>query len=440
MFFQEKVLSLSGFLLFEWNKYRQKEDARAVELLVRLVLFLIPRYLLLGASVLLAFEVGNNIYFYMEPSRSVTSSEPPIVEIVKDLQMCFYPARAILIMTLFLFKAPSLWSRLMRKLQFLLLNKFPEVNRRSAVTKRLRSLSVWLFVVTSSLHVLWSCLEWSRYEYLLPLQANNNTPRMDCYHYFTLCLTFHEFVLMWSPHVDVLFIMSQQVIVSAVLCGVALLYVLSDLNRDIHAAFRDLKPRPLGDIDASSWCELNQKVVTWIATYTQTFEALCLVEALFSGILCVSIGLDVMAVIGTGATLITASDANFSFQAYFVWNTLLFLSYATLFYLPFVYLHEKSIEIGRILRQLIWKVKGHSDPDLNEYTKSSPALRQETTRHLDELAGIVKENVFAVEPGAFFTFTRSFLVRLTTSILTLLLLTREIIERAAHAHNPLLSK
>ncbi|OWA52762.1 hypothetical protein BV898_17205 [Hypsibius exemplaris] len=75
--------------------------------------------------------------------------------------------------------------------------------------------------------------------------------------------------------------------------------------------------------------------------------------------------MDVMTVLGVCAELVAPLNRGPLFtvltQLPYGWAAMLFLSYATIWYLPFVFLHEESERLNRILRNFCWMLDGFGE-------------------------------------------------------------------------------
>ncbi|OWA50491.1 hypothetical protein BV898_15004 [Hypsibius exemplaris] len=387
---------------------------------------------------MIALEVGHDLYNHISPTQTIAKEYPFILKVVKDLAYCFYPIRAFLIILIFLFKNLS---RLREQMQAFksYLAFLSKATRGDCPIKRLKVMSVIFFLVTFVVHFLWVSLEWSKNGGLLPLRKINW--RRECYSYFTFCLRDYLFILLWTPSIDLMFFLSQQVIAYAALCAITLLYVLRSLQAEIHSATEyHLSMSPTGDV--SRWMRMRRKVIRWTDIYTEVCGAVREINVVFGWIVFISVGVDILTTFGMSATLMTSTETNLNYVVYNVCISGVFLAYATVPFVPFVLLYEMSHEIGGVLQQLLWEVKGHSHPNHTQLLVHQKGCchvlspREDMLDRLEGLAVIVDKNVLAVEAaGGLFIFTRQHLVAIGTSVPTILLLLREMLHRSRTQSN-----
>ncbi|OQV24170.1 hypothetical protein BV898_02120 [Hypsibius exemplaris] len=457
---QENILTTFGFL----TPPSQKTCSITTTLLPRLISLC---WMLTTFSIII-FEVGK-IFYGNNADAFDLHQDLLIVELVKYFVYVFYPARGFIVLLLFILQHRwSSWCQVSGKIQRLLSDVFPDEASRARPVRKLKICSLMLTALTVSLHVTWVSVEWTKYEgLLLPAQVLNNysasVPSNCSYKNYDICFTTGQMVLLWVPAVDGLFIVSQQVLALVVTSAVTLLFISEHLhlsiNREIVRFHRQKLPLKCDrwelnrdrlnfitttlerKLTASSssprqWTELSRQVKRWTWMYTETFLVLEHLKDSFGWILLVSVSLDVMTALGVGTTLITSNKASPYFVLYHVCSAGLFLSYATLLFLPLVFLHEKCQRIERALTQLHWKIKGYSSPELDQMEEECSFRhdsRSKAADSIEELTEIVKGSILVVKAGGLCSFTRSFPVTIVTTVFTILLLARELLEHAKGA-------
>ncbi|OWA50492.1 hypothetical protein BV898_15005 [Hypsibius exemplaris] len=422
---QEKFLKLLGFLPYSsqsWPLWKQLPR-------------LFAAYLLVGGLAITLFVAGK--IFNNTLQQTNNENIPIIVHLLEHLDYCFYPIRAFSIMLAFIIQnRRSPWCQLSSKMQRLFSQLFTEKEGQEslprAIIRKVQTFCLLFTAITFALHLSWCCLEWSKYEGLLPIYTiHNNSGLSSCsYNYYNICLTSAEMMLLWVPAVDGSFVVSQQVLALPVITSIFLLYVLHHLQTRIEG---ETVMFMVGGC-ALQWNQLYRQVKRWTWIYTETFGLLRQFNAFFGWILFFSVGFDVLTALGIGTIIITSEETSPYFVLYNVFNAGLFLSYATLLFLPFVLLHEKSKKVDEALTQLLWKVKGHSSLDIQDLPMENEcSFRYDPRRYavntLEGLTLLVQGNVFLVQAGGLCSFTRSFLVTIITTVLTVLLLARELLSR-----------
>ena len=202
----------------------------------------------------------------------------------------------------------------------------------------LRKMSVLLFGMTFCCHSLYVALDWT--VHMNPNESFNATGHNEyCYTYFSVCLNFAEEFLLWAPLLDGLFILSQQVLICGVLIAIMMLKILNIMDSKI---LLEIEACSRSDFEMSvaerSW--MNRKLLRWTTVYTETHNLLVEFNAVFSSILLVSVGLDVLTTLGNGGNLLQSQVPQTS-AGYYLWNCVVFLSYSTILFIPFVLLLEK---------------------------------------------------------------------------------------------------
>ena len=349
---QSKILKVFGFIrliqrdnfdpdLEASTKHRRTGQSAQLKSVIQIT---VSSSLLISASAVFLMMISKMVFEAHSTTQS--TSGPPdsfIVRAVSYLKYGFYPIRAILILIFFLAKISS-WADLHSRIQH-----FIKVSR-VLVPGHFQRISTWLFILTFFLHATFISTWW-----WWTIESGNASVYLtgemkSCY--VTACLSIIEDFAMWFFTIETAFILSQQVLVCGVICAVVILRALNELEHsivDYETASTSGKltlHSPSDEQDAVlralNWCELRQKVRTWTMTYTALHKLVGKMNGTFSWIWLVSVVSDTVTALGLGADLVIPNVSLSAGAAiYSVAACGLFVSYATVLFLPFVFLHDK---------------------------------------------------------------------------------------------------
>jgi hypothetical protein len=278
-----------------------------------------------------------------------------LIRLVTILPECLYPARAFLVLVLFLCKR-SQWQLMQAEVSGLIKECFRNGMIHHRVVRKLQKLSVALFIVTFALHLIWLGSEWNIwniYDGVKVHFSNNTLWTSDCYlHYFSFCISMAQYSSITMPLVEIPFILSQQVLMSIIILAMGISETLRILHENIQAETlhhtRMQCTDFAGSLPTDCWTSLQQKIKLWTHIYTGVLELSHKFNDCSGWILFVTVGCDTLAALGFGANIVRPQSADFQLPSlvclYFVTSCMIFLSYATVFVLPLVYLHEKVNE------------------------------------------------------------------------------------------------
>ncbi|OWA51935.1 hypothetical protein BV898_16395 [Hypsibius exemplaris] len=377
-----------------------------------------------GASVL---EISSTL------QRSVlaplhNTSDPFFVVLIQNMWNCSYSLRAVLVLALFA-SQPTAWHALHANIHTVFSHLETNTERS---TKYLRFLALLSFLLTFTVHSITVILSWFRQEgwlnrlnyfHYLDLGTRNGT---SCYLYFDICISLTSSSTFWTVLVDVPFVLSQQVLLCALIFAVKLLMILKKLKAEISELTSDLEVSH----EISRWKTFHAQVKKWTRVYVTCQRFLYQFNSFFGRILLLSVTLDVFTTLGLGANLVAPAKGTTSLvtSGYYVFLCGIYLSYATLLFIPFVLVHEESKEIDRHLRVLSWTIEGHFMKHTDEDWEFNRTKNVEFS--LDKLVAIVQTNTLTVEAGGLFTFSKSLLVTTLATVATLLVVTQEILDRS----------
>ncbi|OWA51934.1 hypothetical protein BV898_16394 [Hypsibius exemplaris] len=361
------------------------------------------------------------------------AEDPLIIRVVTWVWNATIAIRPLVILIIFATKRPH-WKHLHRTVNMFAAVVYPD----RKIARKVGRFSLVLLLVTFVAHVGYSTISWS--------DANGAFPPHEHRYnfcYFEICFTLKEIVPIWIISTDLPFILSQQVLVIGLAIAVTLLKGLQGVSYDIRAeTTKWLKEKSNDGKQEELLCE---KICKWTFVYVKGQIVLRQLNEFFGWILLVSVGFDFVTALGVSGYVMTSerplSRLSTTLNAGIA---VLFLAYATVFFVPFVMLLEKSKEVDVLLRHLTWTVKrwtihpGDSLENCSKHSDLSLKSRQISSKlrlehSLNELSELVQQNAFAVEAGGLFVFTRSYLVTVVSSIATLLLIAQEMMDRSVKA-------
>ncbi|OWA51932.1 hypothetical protein BV898_16392 [Hypsibius exemplaris] len=376
------------------------------------------------------------------PAAAHHTNDPTIITLVQNLVASVYPIRGAVVLLIFVVKR-SAWTEVRQKIHILIKLTAPAKN---AQTSRLRFLSPALVIATFSSHILFTTLMWVTRDKRFNragTQFHPDRERGVCF--VDICFRQRDILFAWVPLVDVPFVLSQQVLLCSVLFAVYLVKLLKLISRDIQSEFEaQLKV-------TSGSGNLSGNVERWTFVYVECQRFMCAFNALFGWIWFVSVVLDFSTVLGCGSNILAGETSlDNDLTAVFVWMAVPGTLYITVLFLPFVLVNEEAKNMDVSLRHLLWIVKRNirhcqvegptetritfsdtkSDIYKGDYEWACPAR---LTDDLEQLTELVHENPLAMEAGGLYTFTRSFLVAVITTLATLLVLAQEILDRSRSA-------
>ena len=314
--------------------------------LIRALQTLVSGGLLLTTICLLFLEIVADVFYSMFGNiEGKNADDPFIVRIISDLQYCFYPMRAVLVLMIFV-ASQSKWKDLQKNIHdFIRSNKLFSETTQQKLVQQIKTGSFLLFLVTLVVHVTFVLFQ-SGVTFIEKHQFHNPsysvTERDYCYLVF--CFNFIEYIGVWCMTAVPAFFLSQQVIISAVIFAFILLQTLRMLEKEIQDEV-DHALSELNSIGMESWSSrLYRKVIRWTRMYTAAQKMLDSLNDMFTWILLVSIGCDLLTAISLGLKLIQP-HANLSMikAMYIIAGCALFIAYTTLQFLPFALLHQRVL-------------------------------------------------------------------------------------------------
>ncbi|OWA51936.1 hypothetical protein BV898_16396 [Hypsibius exemplaris] len=365
-------------------------------------------------------------------SRSITTADPMLITLVKNLWNCSYPIRAILILGIFKWKQSD-WRNLHQTAHRCLGELDPS---REKSGRRLGRWSVVLFVVTFVALFVPVALIWQH----RPSPATNASLHRDSeghakghgceFTYFGYCIPFAVLLALWTSFADLPFLLSQQVLLAGIIFAMRVVRILKGVDRDVRHEIERL-----GSLRHCDTVLRVERVKMWTRTFVVCQLFLRQFNAFYEWILLLSVGLDILAALGLGAKILNPAKgpADTTAALYLALVCFAFLAYATVFFIPFVQIGEESGKIDRSLRELIWIVKGHyskhNEDEEHEVLRDQHSRQAKSAEALSELSAIIQQNPLAVEAGGLFSFSRRYLVTVVSSVATLLLVAQEVLDR-----------
>ncbi|OWA51933.1 hypothetical protein BV898_16393 [Hypsibius exemplaris] len=188
---------------------------------------------------------------------------------------------------------------------------------------------------------------------------------LDTNKYFCMvtdCFSMTEILAIWVPFVDVPFVLSQQVLICSVIFAVVLTKVLRRMNAEIEVEIGSWGTEFAGSNarHARRGCErLQEECQKWAFLYVDCQNFVSKFNAFFGGIVLVSVAMDFLSALGNGANILAGSRASVGLIVTCTGLSLLFLSYTTVLFIPFVLVCEESTKMDGLVHQLLWTVKRH---------------------------------------------------------------------------------
>ena len=298
--------------------------------------------LIIACSVMCFMEVISDVNTSLnliDPMKN--RNDPFLIRILSDLQYCFYPLRAVLVLSLFITNR-SKWTKLRNNMQALI-NEYrgKTKNPRFKTVSQLLLVSVCLSIVTFLLHGTFFSLQWyTNFDSKRQFHGSNYSVTVDhdyCYVFF--CMNFIQATTLWTLTAFPAFFLSQQVLICPVIFAVFLLYTLRGVEDDVENEIGLARAIVMIGQD-QRLAHLKTKLRVWNRTFVVTQQLVDQLNDVFTWIFLTSVGLDLVTALSLGAEIIQPrSDAPPAM--YSVANCALFTAYATIFYSPFVMLHDK---------------------------------------------------------------------------------------------------
>jgi hypothetical protein len=351
VFVQMNLLKFFGFLPIQ-NNSRQKDRRVFISLQNFLLLFL-AAFFLIGGTICLTFQVAIaiNLSLFL-PSASL------LFKLCSMLPKLTLFGRPVMILLILLSQRSShRWLILTKTVQSYVGESFPEGKIRNQLQSKIRRLSVWVFVITFILHVLW---------WIWNLQLDFSIKGVhadffaeDAFFPLPVKLTYWQYQVIWSLFCIVDFILSQQVLIILLLLAHILTISIQTLTEDIEAEITKYSVNPC-EIQLVDQEDLEEKILQWKKRCVDSHNFCDLLNGCFSTILFFSYGCDFVSSFGYAANVMINLHPSLNSYAFYVTSTLLFCSYTTIFLVPLVSAHEQV------------KVKAKVDPLLKtEYSNVS---------------------------------------------------------------------
>ncbi|OQV13734.1 hypothetical protein BV898_12049 [Hypsibius exemplaris] len=374
----------------------------------------------LGSISIAVIDCADIIMISLE---SVNENTPFVISMVQMFWVTFYESRSASVLALFTWCHLARWRALRT---FVRAKMMEPLNHRNAKqSSDIRRLSWMLFLISFGLRASNMAFSWLQTEGLLEDPKNFSLNLTSCYSWFDRCVSRETFILVETFLVDWPFILSQQVLISGLIFVWIALKSMRKLRREVATNLT---------VTSSDEVPSSERIENWTLSYVNMSRFVQYFNGCFGRILLVSVGLDVLTVLGVCAKLL-ASGKTLSMMIWlrYAWVSVIFLSYATICYLPFILLHEESLKLDRILRDFAWTLNGHGEErsivTKEEISADLTALQEK----VNKLSLIVKENPLTIEAGGLFQFSRTSLVTIVTTVVTALLLTKEILNRSMPA-------
>ncbi|OWA52759.1 hypothetical protein BV898_17202 [Hypsibius exemplaris] len=396
------------------------------------------RIAFIGASLGLAVaDFVDVITFSLGASGDTgDAAQPFVISLGQLLWRSFFAARGVTVLVLFSYRLPQ-W----RALRAFALNKTRlQLNLCNAkVLTSFRHLSMLLFVISFSAHVSTMALFWLSLEGFLdgPINWGGNISgaavlenSTSCYYmWFDRCVGRNTYVPLWTLLIDCPFILSQQVLISGLIFVWLAVKAMRSLRKEVAIEKVNL---------TVAWSDTGSNLLpdmirNWTLTYVNMARFVEYFNELFGRILLVSVGLDVMTVLGVCARIIAVPERTEAFplkNLRYGWDAVLFLAYATICYMPCIILHEESRKLNGTLRDFVWTAHGFGEQTIQANKEPSSKDASAVLKQIMTFSRIVEKSPLTIEVGGLFNFSRTSLVTILTSVVTTLLLTKEILKRS----------
>ncbi|OWA55466.1 hypothetical protein BV898_19853 [Hypsibius exemplaris] len=358
------------------------------------------------ASLGLAVTDSVDVIMFSLGEEDVTKT-PSVIALAHLLWRSFFTARGVIVLALFFCRLPQ-WRALRA---FVVKKTLQPLGHRSAKqSTTFRRISLVLFIISLSLHASHSAFFWLSAEGLLEApQTDNSSLKLNatsvCFYYswFDRCIGRSIYASLWTLLVDWPFLLSQQILISGLIFVWSAVKTIRNLRKETVAEKNNL---------TVSWSQIGtrslpDRIENWTLTYVNMSRFVEYFNDCFGGILLVSVVLDVLTAMAFFTRLISTPSAfdslGFIKMFRYGWVGGVFLAYATICYLPFILLHEEV---------------------------SKEPLSKEVAEKLTALSCFVVKNPLTIEAGGLFNFSRALLVTVMTTVVTTLLLSKEILNRS----------
>ena len=283
---------------------------------------------------MLIMEFSSDIVLLF--SKITTSSITMIIQVINLFPRCFYGIRALFILLYFDSKKSAFQQLQLNMDSLQQLNhkfSFEEQNLTRKMTK-LPWLSKILSLATTAVHVTFVMVDWQS------MLVSSSTRSAEYCHFENACVSSLSALVLWSVTLDLSFILSQQVILCAVILTVVSTDMLSVLVNDIQRVIDNyqFKSKP----SKKQVTALRRKILRWSVAYIAIEKFTDEINLVFGPILLATIGFDILSAVAYGSNSLRLNGPLFTADGVvYVTTCAMFTSYATLFLPPFVRMNEK---------------------------------------------------------------------------------------------------
>jgi hypothetical protein len=257
-------------------------------------------------------------------------------------------ARPMIVLTLVFWKR-SQTNSVLAAVQNFVETSFPQIYLRNYYCKKWRKTSLILFLFTISITLLMTV--WGSQITVLLVPGGASLTSDNALYPLPVKFYLWQYFTLWFLFPTFSFILSQQVLVLAMLSALVLSDSLKTLNRSIRSETDCLKMATKSHIGQRiNFPELQRTLAAWKSNAAEVEFLFSTLNEYFDWILFGIFGCDFLTLMGFAVNILNNPRPGIDSYGYYTLSCLVFCIYNTLFFLPFISLHE---EVGRPKSQRI---------------------------------------------------------------------------------------
>ncbi|OQV23345.1 hypothetical protein BV898_02792 [Hypsibius exemplaris] len=385
---------------------------------------------LLGSFYCCGINAANILYGFFHPdsigSVVETGEESAILLFMQLIPFFTIVLRAFCVSLLFFCKRHG-WRNLLTQADQFIDHALPSSCSITLLRRKMRSASVFLFIVTFTIHLVWEFVEWVVY-----MEGDNMTLSSDNF-LAPLPITYYAFqgVVIWTLFSSVPFIMSQQLFTCVIMLAMLPQAAMKGLNREVgdETAYYEVQSQfattRLTSVPRKLLLLTEERVRMWEATYMSTLIFIGRVNDFFGWILFILYGLDFLTLLGFVSNIVNNARSDWQSYAYLFLSSAIFLLYLTVFVCPLVSTQEEGVRIRFAIHRLAFKVERCVTWEEDYLGQSLRESAQRLLKRLRRFETVCQRHTLIFNGAAIIQFTRTFLVGTCTFLLSFMVLARE---------------
>jgi hypothetical protein len=274
--------------------------------------------------------------FHPDPFKE---SSETILTVLQEMPLFVVNCRGLLVLFIFFIKRDS-WLDLLEETLTFIQNSFSS-QQAEKLMKRSHQVSVVLFVVTVTLHVLWESVKWCIFFEISPnitFDGDEGAAPIPIKYPMIDALLAMVFFRAFP------FTLSQQIFACLIVSALVLNEAVSQLSLKISEEIVYYKGRKFvsGIIGEQEIQSTETKVKAWQCHHLRFLIFSESINNFFSLIIFLIYGMDFVAILGFTSGLVQSNESGiFKVTATSIFSMVIFLSYGTLFFWPLVSVYEK---------------------------------------------------------------------------------------------------